>query len=242
MRKLRIAAMITLLAIMVSLFGSFALAADDMTLKTTASVNLRKGPGLDYGKVVAVSKGRKYEYTGISKYDDRGVVWHKVEYKNSYAWVSSRYSDVYNDGVKMNDEKFAKATANVNLRKGPGTGYGKMTTVSKGTKLFYLGESAKDKSGNKWYKVSCGYGEAWVIAKYVSIKTEDVVYEQYVTTTASVNLRKGPGTGYAKITSYTMGKQLTYLGSSRDSRGVTWYKVSDGKRTGWVSSVYAKLK
>lgn len=63
-----------------------------------------------------------------------------------------------------------------------------------------------------------------------------------VRTTASVNLRSGPGLSYAIVTSYPEGKSLTYLGeSSVDERGVTWYKVSSGKNTGWISSRYSKL-
>ncbi len=242
MKSIRMTAALLAAVIMIMIMGTSAFAADDMLLKTTASVNLRKGPGLGYGTVTAVSKNIKYEYTGISSYDSRGVVWHQVEYKKGYAWVSSRYSDVYNDGWKLSDETFVRTTGNVNLRKGPGTGYGKLMTAAKGTKLFYLGESAKDGNGNTWYKVSCAWGEAWVISRYAVKTSETVNYEAYVKTTASVNLRKGPGTGYAKVTSYAKDKQLTYLGeSSKDSRGVVWYKVSDGKNTGWVSSVYAKM-
>jgi len=63
-----------------------------------------------------------------------------------------------------------------------------------------------------------------------------------VRTTASVNMRTGPGLNYEIVTSFSAGKSLTYLGeSSVDDRGVTWYKVSGGKYTGWVSSKYTKL-
>ncbi len=63
-----------------------------------------------------------------------------------------------------------------------------------------------------------------------------------VRTTGNVWLRKGPGLGYGQITSFSSGKTLTYEGeSSVDERGVTWYKVSSGKNTGWVSSKYSKL-
>lgn len=63
-----------------------------------------------------------------------------------------------------------------------------------------------------------------------------------VKTTGNVWMRKGPGLGYDQITSFSSGKTLTYEGeSSVDDRGVTWYKVSSGKHTGWVSSRYSKL-
>ena len=56
-------------------------------------------------------------------------------------------------------------------------------------------------------------------------------------------MRKGPGLDYDQVTSFSKGKSLTYLGESqKDARGVTWYKCSSGKNTGWVSSRYSKLK
>ena len=246
MKKIRFISMAVLVALLMSILSSFAFAAGtDMELKTTASVNLRKGPGTGYAKIIAVTKNREFEYTGVSKYDSRGVVWHKIEYKTGYAWVSSAYSDVYDGSTKLSDSKYVTTTASVNLRKGPGTGYGKLSTASKNTKLFYLGESKKDSAGTTWYKVSCSKGEAWVSGKYAKLNTasgSSSSSASYVKTTASVNLRKGPGLDYAKVVAYSKDKKLTYMGeSSKDSRGVVWYKVSDGKNTGWVSSKYAKL-
>lgn len=63
-----------------------------------------------------------------------------------------------------------------------------------------------------------------------------------VRTTANVWMREGPGLSYAQVTSYAAGKSLTFLGeTSVDDRGVAWYKVTDDKHTGWVSSKYTEL-
>ena len=248
MKKIRVISMAVLVALVMSIFSTFALAeGDDMVLKTTASVNLRKGPGTGYGKITTVSKGREFDYTCVSKYDKNGVVWHKIEYKTGYAWVTSRYSNVYDGKVQLDDSMYVRTTASVNLRKGPGTGYGKVSTASKNTKLFYLGSTAKDARGITWYKVACSKGEAWVSSTYSKLSTysggsSSGTAASYVKTTASVNLRYGPGLGYAKIVAYSKGKTLTYLGQySTDSRGVVWYKVKSGSYTGWMSSVYSDL-
>lgn len=64
-----------------------------------------------------------------------------------------------------------------------------------------------------------------------------------VRTTATVNLRSGPGLSYEIVTSYSEGKTLDYLDeSSVDDRGVTWYKVSAGGKTGWISSKFSVLE
>ena len=63
-----------------------------------------------------------------------------------------------------------------------------------------------------------------------------------VKTTGTVWMRSGPGLSYDQVSSLSEGKSLEYLGeSSVDDRGVAWYKVSDGKNTGWVSSKYSEL-
>ena len=242
MKKLRITAFLLTLILLVSA-ALPALAAGDKTLKTTASVNLRRGPGTGYSKITAVSKGREYDYTGVSKYDSRGVVWHRVEYGKSYAWVSSRYSDVTVDGVKLDDDKFVRTTAAVNLRTGPGTGYRKVTSVSKGTKLFYIGQS-KDASGRIWYRVATGNGILWLTSQYSYTDTASPDYDDdaYVLTTASVNLRKGPGLGYGKITALKKGTKLDYDGKTgTDSRGVKWYRVVYKGGEAWISDKYSDL-
>ena len=63
-----------------------------------------------------------------------------------------------------------------------------------------------------------------------------------VKTTGNVWMRRGPGLGEEQIVSLKEGVTLEYLGeTSTDERGVDWYKVSDGKNTGWVSSKYTEL-
>ena len=58
-------------------------------------------------------------------------------------------------------------------------------------------------------------------------------------TTGNANIRKGPGKGYDVITTVGKGKTLTRLDSKKDSRGVLWYKVKVGGKTGWISSVFS---
>ena len=194
-----------------------AFAEGDMWVKTTASVNLRRGPGTDYSKIRALASGNSYEYTGRSAYDSRGVVWHRIEYKNGYGWLSSKYSNK------------------------------RVSAAQKGTKLFYLGQSAKDANGRVWYRVSCSEGAVWVSSRYAKLYTSAQSgtgegQKAYVKTTASVNLREGPGLGYKVIVAVTKDKTFTYKGeTSTDARGVKWYKISYGKGDAWISSVYSKL-
>ena len=63
-----------------------------------------------------------------------------------------------------------------------------------------------------------------------------------LTAVGNCNMRKGPGPNYKIIHVIHTGDKLIYDGETweTDERGVTWYKVttSDGKYTGYASSVY----
>ena len=63
-----------------------------------------------------------------------------------------------------------------------------------------------------------------------------------VRATASVWMRTGPGRNYDQIAAFSEGFKFEYLGETQmDERPVAWYKVSSGKYTGWVSSMYTEL-
>ena len=138
-------------------------------------------------------------------------------------------------------------TGNVNMRKGPGLDYSSIRAIGAGTRLEY-DKTEKDDRGVRWYRISYKKRTGWVSSMYASEKqpsssgsssgsssTEGKVY-----TTASVNLRKGAGLDYSVIRTVPEGVTLSYDKTASDDRGVTWYRVTYKKRTGWVSSAYAK--
>ena len=225
-----------------SMLATPAMAASGYTVKTTASVNLRKGPGLDYGKITSVSSGKSFTYQGISQFDSRGIAWHKISYNGGTAWISWKYSNLQYNGNSIDESNCVQATASVNLRAGAGTNYAKLTSVSKEKRLVYLGESQNDSRGVRWYKVSCSKGIAWVSSRYSKLVAPgSSISSSTVVTTASVNLRKGPGLHYATITSVSEGRSFSYLETQTDSRGVKWFKVSYNGGTAWISSKYSRI-
>ena len=90
----RILCLTLMLALVLSavLAPTAALAASDYSVRTTASVNLRKGPGLGYGKITSLKSGRTLTYAGVSQFDSRGVRWYNVTYNGQSVWISSRYA------------------------------------------------------------------------------------------------------------------------------------------------------
>jgi uncharacterized protein YraI len=245
MKLKRLLAIVLALSLTLAFTALPASAANAMTLKTTASVNLRKGPDTSYSKITSVASGKTFTYLGVSAYDAQGRLWHKISYDNSSAWLYAGYTKVTVDGSAISNDAYVTTTAGVNLRKGAGTGYTVTTTVAKDTKLFYLGSSATDDNGRKWYRVASAYGPAWVSSKYATLSggSSSGGDSDEVITTGNAWLRKGAGLGYAKISVVPEGTTVSYLGqSSTDSRGVKWFKVKYDGDTGWISSKFSKIK
>ena len=138
-----------------------------------------------------------------------------------------------------------RTSGNVNVRTGAGTDYTSKGTVKAGTVLKF-DETHKDARGVIWYHVTSGSKGGWISSKYANVVSDSKAAEKAATvkiTGEKVNARKGAGLGYDVVATVKAGKVLKYEGESKkDSRGVTWYKVSGGGRTGWVSSKYAVLQ
>jgi len=136
----------------------------DGTVTTTGSINLRKGPGLDYKSIRTISEGVSLNYDKTAK-DDRGVVWYRVYYKKNTGWVSSKYAK---EGKSSSSNKVV-TTGSVNLRSGPGLDYQSLRTVASGTTLTY-DKTKKDDRGVVWYRVKVKGKTGWVSSKYAKKK------------------------------------------------------------------------
>lgn len=93
--------------------------------------------------------------------------------------------------------------------------------LEKGTKLEILGEE------NGWYKVRCSDGTVgYVSADYVAVTWTEC---KGTVAGGTINVRKGPGTDYGKITSVRSGKSVEILGEENG-----WYKLSFDGTTGYI--------
>ncbi len=118
---------------------------------------------------------------------------------------------------------YGTLTSNVNFRTTASTSTGKIRTLSKGTSVKMVGTI------DNFYIVQLGTNEVGVLSKsYVKssssipkgAKTYTRVAVQNVTTTDKVNLRRGPGTNFAKVTTISKGTSLKTVGYIEN-----WYIV-----------------
>ena len=199
-------------------------------VEATANVNVRSGPGTGYTKLGVLARGTKVEKVGTSG------SWTVINYNGKQAYVSSDYlKAVGSTGTTAATGKVT-ATANVNVRTGPGTGYSKLGVLAQGMTVEKYGTSGTwtiiNFNGQKGY-VSSTYLKAAGSSTGGSSSGGSTTDTGYVAATANVNVRSGPGTGYSIIGSLYKGTIVPRLGTSG-----SWTKISYNGGTGYVSSQY----
>jgi len=139
-------------------------------------------------------------------------------------------------GISLPDELLAqervgKITGDiVNVRKGPGTRYTRITKVSEGQFVTILTEK------DNWFQVKLADGSiGWVAGWLLNDQTGD--FATAIVSEDVVNVRNGPGTNFARITQVKVGENLTVLKSENK-----WYlvKLPNG-RQGWVANWLIQL-
>lgn len=119
----------------------------------------------------------------------------------------------------------------LNLRSGPGTGYDPKGYVYHGDRVTVL-----DRSG-EWSKVRTESGRTgWIKTKYIDGTTKSLgTGLKTVHTSSSLNLRSGPGTGYARVGTVCDSWQVKVLNTEGDWVRVT---VEATNQTGWIMAKY----
>lgn len=197
------------------------------TVKTPASdgsMNVRKGPGVGYEVVTWVKNGQTVTVL------ESGKTWTKIKVDKSGKVGYIKTSALSGTSAPTADAAYTLgsvatryASSNVNVRKGPGTGYEALFTVSRNARLEILGEE-----GN-WYLVRTENGKTGYISKsYVSGGIRK-------TTTANVHLRADTSSKSASLTVLAKGAKVT--ATSVTGR---WTKVLLNGQLGYVYSKYLK--
>ena len=217
--------------------------------RTTAFVNLRSGPSTGYRIYLTVPLG-----DAITILDRSNSGWYRVQYGSYTGYMSSDYIDILGaveetpttPSPEPDTETHwnGRTTAFVNLRSGPSTGYRIYLTVPLGDAITIL-----DRSNAGWYRVQYGSYTGYMSSDYIEVL--GAVEETPTTpssepnadtrwngrTTAFVNLRSGPSTGYRIYLTVPLGDAITILDRSNSG----WYRVQYGSYTGYMSSDYIQV-
>ena len=227
--------LVSILVLLAMLLAGTALA--EGYVEVGATVNVRTGPGLNYDDLGRAHKGDTLEYLDRSAIDNRGVIWYYVDFEDEYGWVSSKYCEYLG-------EIYVYATEGQSfIRKNPTLNGKKLGIMYEGDSAEYIGKTSVDDRGVAWFKIEFDGIIGWVSSKYTSLNEEGELYErEIIADEGQSHIRDYPSLTGEKLGVFREGETATYLEkSSRDSRGVTWYKVEYNGIIGWVSSRYTSI-
>ena len=125
------------------------------------------------------------------------------------------------------NKKYIVTGSSVNFRSGPGTNYASYGMLPVGTEILVI-----EYTNNNWYKVIYNNKEGYIHTNYIAEKvTTPLASNEYIVLGSSINVRKGPSTAYARLTTLSRGKRVTVTGKSGN-----WYKVKINNKTGYIRS------
>ncbi len=196
--------------------------ADD-TRTITGRVNFRTGPGNEYDSMGKIEEGETVTYLGSNG------GWRKVKYNSKVGYVYKTY--ISEGSTSTTTVKYVKCDKSLNVRKGPSTSYSIITSLSNGTKVNVISSSGG------WSKITTGSTTGYVSNQYLSnsapSSSSETSTTKYVVASVGLNVRKGPSTSYAVVTTLTNGTKVTVKSTSNG-----WSKITSGGITGYVSSSY----
>jgi uncharacterized protein YgiM (DUF1202 family) len=220
--------------------------APSTAVVTTGALNVRSGPGIGYGVVTVVRQGNVVTLIGRNSVSS----WAQVRLAGGQVgWVNAALiqPNVALTSLPVTETAAPPAagtgtvaTGALNLRSGPAVNYAIVTTLQYGQTVTLLARN----SASSWAQVrSAGGHVGWVHAAYlqtnVAISSLPVAGAPAATHTAIVatgtlNVRSGPGVGYAITSWVTQGQAVTLLGRNNAS---SWAQIrlANG-HVGWVNA------
>lgn len=223
------------------------------TVKCTSYVNVRKGPGTNYtilARAVAGSQVEIYQtkWVGSSQ-------WGRM----TNGWICMDYVSLSSDsqsGSGSTDTQISGTVSgsNVNVRSGAGTGYSIVGRKNSGDVITVY--ERKTSGGLNWGRIG---DNQWICLAYVRLEnaggtetpqpgsesnssvsgdgTSAVQDTGTVSSTTGLNVRSGPGTGYARIKTLSPGTAVS-LYEYRTVDGVRWGRIQASQ---WVCMTYVQL-
>ena len=224
------------------------------TVKCTSYVNVRKGPGIGYTILARATAGSKAEicqtkWVGSSQ-------WGRM----ANGWICMDYVSLSSGSQSGTDSSGAAQTSgtvtgsNVNVRSGAGTGYSIVGRRNSGDVITVY--ERKTSGGLNWGRIG---DNQWICLAYVRLEnaggtetpqpgsesnssvsgdgTTAVQDTGTVSSTTGLNVRSGPGTGYARIKTLSPGTAVS-LYEYRTVDGVRWGRIQASQ---WVCMTYVQL-
>ena len=143
------------------------------TVYAVAQVNVRKGPGFNHAVIGKLQAGDQVTRTGIGKHG-----WSRITYDGKTAYVANNYvtpdSPEKAGGATFKEvNQTVKATAKVNVRKGPSVDYAVLGQLKGGEEVTRTAIGSKG-----WSRIKFDGKTAYVANNYLKVFSNDAVPEE----------------------------------------------------------------
>ena len=228
----------------------------------TARLNLRQGPGLDYGVITVLPVGATVELRGEPQNG-----YYPLSYNGTTGWAAADWLNVGsapapdpepepdpgngNVGVGDTATGSATVTARLNLRQGPGINYAVITVLPVGATVELRGDPQ-----NGYYPLSYNGTTGWAAGDWLNIGGSTPAPDPdpspdpgngsvgvgdtatgSATVTERLNLRQGPSMSYAVITVMPVGATVELRGEPQNG----YYPLSYNGTTGWAAGDWLNM-
>lgn len=187
---------------------------------TAKELNVRSKASMDSDKVGSLTYGARVEIL------EKSGNWGRTK----DGWISLDY--VYQDGTTGSKTANGIVTGSqLNIRSGPGTGYGSVGSLNSGDRVNILEQFTYD--GTTWGCTKNG----WISLDFVYIDGTDIGESKTgVITGDELNIRSGPGTGYGSVGKLNSGDTVEIL-YQLEVGDTAWGCIDKG----WVSMEFVSL-
>jgi uncharacterized protein YraI len=138
------------------------------TLRTTANLNLRKGPSTSDSIIRVIPQGSTVKAVdGVPQGS-----FYKIDHNGTVGWSSGQYLEVVSDGGVLGSipaGSSLEATADVNLRAGPATSYSILEVVATGSVVTVVEPNPE----NDFYRIDHNGTVGWSSGKYYKAASGD---------------------------------------------------------------------
>ena len=187
---------------------------------TASELNIRSKAGVDGDRVGSLTAGARVEIL------EKSGGWGRID----KGWISLDY--VYQDGTTGKNTAKGVVTGNqLNVRSGPGTNYGRVSSLNTGDRVNILEQFTI--GGTKWGCIDKG----WISLDYVYIDGTTGENSGTGTVTGNdLNIRTGPGTTYGTNGSLNKGDTVKILTQIKVGNTI-WGCIDKG----WISMDYVEM-
>ena len=145
----------------------------DETVYAVAKVNVRSGPGFNHGVIGQLHAGDSVKRTGIGRHG-----WSRITYEGKTAYVANNYvtpdsPETAGGATYQEVNQTVKATAKVNIRKGPGVDYDILGQLQAGEEVKRTGIGSKG-----WSRITYDGKTVYVSNNYLKVVTKEAVPEK----------------------------------------------------------------